>query len=361
MLAQYTSFHLRSLHAGGVPEIRCLRGLLKRSMSDQQAACNSCDRPLPVNSVKTAGDNSAAPAAGAPHISVCICTYKRPDLILRSLESLAVQETNGLFTFSVVVVDNDRLQSAQSVVSEFAAASSVPVTYCVEPRQNIALARNKAIANSSADLIAFLDDDEFPTKQWLLTLFTALNHYGVDGVLGPVKPHFDQQPPSWVVEAKFYDRPSYPTGLVIDWKKGRTGNVLFKKQLLASEADLFRPQFRTGEDQDFFRRLIEKGHVFVWCHEALAYEVVPPTRWDLAFLLKRALLRGSTSRLQATFGVRDIAASLVAVPAYTAALPFAFFLGRGKFMLLLVKIFDHAGRLLALMGVNPVQEPYVTS
>ena len=29
-------------------------------------------------------------------------------------------------------------------------------------------------------------------------------------------------------------------------------------------------------------------------------------------------------------------------------------------MMCLVKLFDHAGRLLALAGINPVAEPYVT-
>ena len=294
------------------------------------------------------------------HISVCICTYKRQDLLDRLLTELRSQETGNLFTYSIVVVDNDELRSAEPLVKNFSAESRIEINYCVEPRQNIALARNKAIANARGNLIAFIDDDEFPINRWLLTLFEALNKFRVDGVLGPVKPHFDNEPPRWVVDGKFYDRPSYPTGFVIDWRKGRTGNVLFKRELITSDDQLFRPEFRTGEDQDFFRRLIEKGHVFVWCHEAMAYEVVPPVRWDRRFMLKRALLRGATTRLQANFGVREIATSLVAVPAYAIALPFALMMGQAKFMLLLVKICDHSGRLLALVGINPIREQYVT-
>jgi hypothetical protein len=29
-------------------------------------------------------------------------------------------------------------------------------------------------------------------------------------------------------------------------------------------------------------------------------------------------------------------------------------------MTVLVKLFNHTGRLLALMGINPIKEPYVT-
>src|ERR1700722_12982273 len=107
------------------------------------------------------------------HIGVCVCTYKRPELLKRLLTELAGQQTRGLFTYSVAVVDNDRLRSAEAVVRDFAAASTVSVTYDVEPVQNICLARNRAIANASGDFIAFVDDDEFPEKQWLLQLYQA--------------------------------------------------------------------------------------------------------------------------------------------------------------------------------------------
>ena len=215
----------------------------------------------------------------ADHICLCICTYKRPEYLNRLLGDLSDQDTQGLFTYSIVVVDNDWSESAKSIVSEFAAASPIATRYCVEPRQNIALARNAAIANSEGNFIAFIDDDEFPTKHWLLTLFQACKKYDVDGVLGPVKPHFDEETPKWVVKGKFYDRPSYPTGFVIDWGKGRTGNVLLKKKIFEGVEQPFRPEFLSGEDQDFFRRMIGNGHVFIWCDEAVAYEYVPPMRW----------------------------------------------------------------------------------
>jgi succinoglycan biosynthesis protein ExoM len=147
---------------------------------------------------------------------------------------------------------------------------------------------------------------------------------------------------------------------VIDWKKGRTGNVLLKKSILNLNGPVFRPQFRTGEDQDLFRRLIAKGYVFIWCHEAMAYEAVPSGRWNRRFMLRRALLRGATSRLHATFGAGEVAKSLIAVPAYMLALPFACLLGRGRYMALLVRLCDHVGKLMALVGLNPVGEPYVT-
>ena len=294
------------------------------------------------------------------HITVCICTYKRPALLQKLVHELIGQETKGLFTYSIVVVDNDSLKSAEPVVAEAMTQSRVPIRYCTEPQQNIARARNRAVENAEGDFVAFIDDDEFPITNWLLTLFEALHVYKVDGVLGPVKPHFDATAPGWVRKCRLYDRPSYPTGFVIDWRKGRTGNVLLKREVFGSGGEHFRPEFRTGEDQDFFRRMIEKGRVFVWCHEALAYEDVPPTRWKRTFMLRRALLRGATCLRHPAFGGVDIAKSLVAIPTYLLTLPLALIAGQRWFMPCLVSLFDHLGRVLAALGINPVREPYVT-
>src|SRR5947199_8829379 len=62
-----------------------------------------------------------------PHISVCICTYKRPALLRRLLEELGRQETGGLFTFSIIVADNDASRSADAVVSRFGSESNIPI------------------------------------------------------------------------------------------------------------------------------------------------------------------------------------------------------------------------------------------
>jgi succinoglycan biosynthesis protein ExoM len=132
---------------------------------------------------------------------------------------------------------------------------------------------------------------------------------------------------------------------------------LLESGILKGSEPVFRPEFGTGgEDQDFFRRMIERGHVFIWCDEAAVYEVVPRHRWGKRFLLKRALLRGKTTFRHPRDRVRNIAKSLVAVPSYTLALPFLLLLGQHHFMRYLVRLFDHLGRLLALVNLNPIKE-----
>jgi succinoglycan biosynthesis protein ExoM len=289
------------------------------------------------------------------HITVCICTFKRYGLLIRLLDELAGQNTEGLFTYSVVVADNDCAQSSKNVVLDFAARSSINTIYRMEPWQNIALARNKSLENPQGEFIAFIDDDEYPSPNWLCSLFKTCNASDADGVLGPVIPYFEQEPPKWAMKGRFFERPTHVTGYRVCLSEARSGNVMFRRKILDGAEAPFRAEFGTGgEDVDFFRRMMGKGCVFIWCNEAVVYEAVPPMRCTRSYLLKRALLRGRNSLKQQSGRVQNIIRSFVAVPVYGVALPFLFIAGDQYFMKYLIKFCDHAGRLLALLHLNPI-------
>lgn len=292
-----------------------------------------------------------------PHITVCICTFRRPQLLARLLDSLAGQQTDMRFTYSVVVVDNDAQASGRPVVMDFIAQRRVDAKYCSESRQNIALARNMALDNSTGEYIALIDDDEFPEPDWLLRMFEASEKYEAAGILGPVRPHFDEPPPNWIIKGKFCERPEHPTGRIMSWRECRTGNVLFRREILDHEIEAFNPRFGTGgEDHDFFMRMIQRGHIFRWCNEGIAYETVPPVRWTREYMLKRALLRGRNILMHRTGRIGLLARTVVAVPVYSLILPFTFFLGQHVFMKYCIKFCDHAGRALTLIGLNPIHD-----
>ena len=256
------------------------------------------------------------------HLSICICTYQRPIWLGRLLGDLEHQETKGQFTFEIIVCDNDTAESGRTVVSKEASTSPVKIIYCVEPRRSISYARNQTLAHATGDAIAFIDDDEFPAQDWLLNLFQTWQKGGVAGVLGPVRPWFDESAPTWVKKAGLYDRPEHPTGFVMDWPECRTGNVLFDGRIIDGIDPVFRPEFgASGSDVDFFRRMILAGRRFIWCNEALVHEHVPPRRWNRKVLLSRALLRGRNSFRHPDGRKQKLMKAIVAVPTYAIALP----------------------------------------
>ncbi len=290
-----------------------------------------------------------------PHISVCICTFQRPEYLCRALTALKAQQTGNLFTYSVVVIDNDAEASARSIVSDFTSIGGHPVTFAVEPQKNIACARNTAVLHAYGDYIAFVDDDEYPAQDWLLKLFQTCKAADVDGVLGPVRPYFECPPPAWVTKGAFFERPSHRTGMALDWSQTRTGNVLFSRRILPRDEAPFRVEFGTaGSDMDFFRRLMEQGRVFIWCEEAVVFEVVPPSRCRLSYLLKRALMRGSNFHRHPDNRMKSAVKSVIAVPTYVIALPFLALLGAHVFVKYLIKLCDHLSRLLGFAGIELV-------
>jgi succinoglycan biosynthesis protein ExoM len=292
-----------------------------------------------------------------PHITVCICTYRRPIYLKRLLEKLQEQSTGGLFTFSAVVCDNDATQSAAAIVSAVRESATIDLTYCCEPRRNIALARNKALEEAHGDFVAFIDDDEFPVANWLQSLLSTCDRYAADGVLGPVRPHFESSPPSWILKGRFCQRPEHTTGMKMQWNQCRTGNLLFRRRILERLPQAFREEFGTGgEDKDFFMRLTGQECVFVWCNEAIAYETVLPSRYSRRCMIRRALLRGRISLKFPVGRLRLLGRSALAVPLYCMALPVLFLLGHHWFMRYCVKLCDHLGRLLAVLGINPISE-----
>jgi succinoglycan biosynthesis protein ExoM len=295
--------------------------------------------------------------SAVPHISVCICTFQRPEYLRRTLKALNAQETRSLFTYSVVVVDNDASASARSVVAEFPSLGGHPLTFVVEPQKNIACARNAAVLHAYGDFIAFVDDDEYSAQDWLLKLFQTCKGADVDGVLGPVRPYYDSPPPAWVTKGAFFERPSHPTGMVLDWSQTRTGNVIFSRRILPENEVPFRVELGTaGSDMDFFRRLMEQGRVFIWCEEAVVFEVVPPSRCRLSYLLRRALMRGSMFHKHPVNRMKNAVKSLIAVPAYLVVLPFVGLLGLHVFVKYLIKLCDHLSRLLGFAGIELVAQ-----
>ena len=223
-------------------------------------------------------------------ISVCVCTYKRPSLLSKLLDSLSSQRCD--LAFEVVVVDNDPMGSGGDAVN--AARQAHPhlkLRYEIESNKGISFARNTAVSMATGAFVAWIDDDETATVDWLNKLSLAQKVSDADALFGPVLPIFPENSPPWTKRGGLFDRPRHQTGAPIDAREARTGNAFVKASWLRLESPPFDISLANtgGEDFDFFTRIEAKGAQFKWCDEAEVFELVPLERQRLSWILERRL------------------------------------------------------------------------
>jgi glycosyltransferase involved in cell wall biosynthesis len=227
-----------------------------------------------------------------PDVSICIASFRRPRGLARLLDSLFRQKLPEGLDVEIVVVDNDAAGEARSRALALCDAART-ARWFVEPRQNIALARNRAVFEARGRWIAFIDDDEVPEADWLAELLRVQRLYDADAVTGPCLPRFESPPPAWIEEGGFFERPRWPTGRHLD--RAYTNNVLTRSRSLALMEALFdeRMGLTGGEDTEFFQRFANAGHAIVWCDTAMVYDAVPETRANLRWILARSYRMGA--------------------------------------------------------------------
>lgn len=236
----------------------------------------------------TAREHSATGLA-TPEITVCVCTYRRPALLTRLLAGLEAQ-TPETPAFEIVVVDNDAAGSAEETVEGHARQAQHPVRYLLEPRQNISLARNRAVQAARGHWLALIDDDEVPAPTWLRELHATARQTRAPIVLGPVLPELARDAPGWIGEGGLFMRPRYPTGTVVPYMDVRTSNLLMRREVALSVAGPFDPDYGLsgGEDIMLLERLRQQGQSIVWCDQAPVTESIPAERANLGYILRRA-------------------------------------------------------------------------
>lgn len=297
------------------------------------------------------------------HVCICIATFRRNQMLEHLLSQIACQRTDGAFSFSVVLIDNDPAGQARVVAEKATSQLQLSLLYEIEQERSIPAARNHALRLAQGDYIAIIDDDEFPPHDWLVTLYHAISAFRVDGCLGPVYPYFQQRPPSWLLRGGFCERPVHRTGTLLDWDETRTGNVLLRTEVFHSHGLWFDCNLRTGgSDREFFKRAIRLGYRFVAVQEAPVFETVPPERWTRKYYLNRALLNGSNAHksilgeMKPWRGAAMLGKSALALLFYAILCPLSACVGRHRLVRSLEGAAYHASRLLAFFGLELMKE-----
>ena len=222
-----------------------------------------------------------------PFFSVVVPTRRRPAELERCLAAVSCQECS--FPFDVIVVDNSSGDDAtQNVARKWGAR------YVSEPRTGLCRARNRGALISSADIVAYLDDDSVPEPGWLAGFAVEFENPKVMAASGktvPLRTETESEQLFNRMRGGAYDRSAR---LVVDkneprWFEicgfggiGPGCNMAFRRKAFEvwpgfnERTDRGTPVHGGGEQYAFFT-LVDRGYAVAYTPNAIVRHPFPPT------------------------------------------------------------------------------------
>jgi glycosyltransferase involved in cell wall biosynthesis len=207
-------------------------------------------------------------------VSVVICTLSRPDTLRNCLAAIARLDPAPN---EVLVVDNSPGHEATKAL-----AGSFGARYTTEPLIGLSRARNRGLAESNSEIVAFLDDDAVPDVHWLRRILEPFSDARVASVTGetispghPIELAFLEPPrrlsckdPLWFEIATFGGL-GFGTNMALR-KSTCEGREFFDVRLGRGAP------FWIAEESQAFASLIARGHLAVHVPAAVVIHPVKP-------------------------------------------------------------------------------------
>ena len=261
--------------------------------------------------------------------SVVIATRNRQALLAETLQALSAQDW-PTDAFEIIVADNGSTDDTPGVVAEAARRRGAPlVRYLFVPEPGKSAAVNQALSLAHGDFIAFTDDDVRPEPDWLKQFAAAFAETRADFVAGRVRPAWESTPPDWLSPSVYGVIAVPENGDVrLDIKPGQDqvvpigANMAVRRSVISHIGGLrvdlgkLEGSLRTGEDHEFFLRMLHAGFRGIYEPTALVHHRVGTERLDRGYFRRWLHQNGrDVARLDRAYSGRGVA-RLLGVPRY---------------------------------------------
>lgn len=126
--------------------------------------------------------------------TVAIPTYNGAERLPLVLAKLRSQITPDSLTWEILIIDNNSHDQTQDLVEKYQREwpTTVPLRYYFEPRQGVAFARQRAIAEAQGQWVGFIDDDNLPAVNWVAEAYQfGCSHPQAGAYGGIIEPQGD--------------------------------------------------------------------------------------------------------------------------------------------------------------------------
>ena len=249
-------------------------------------------------------------------IAVVICTHNRANLLRETLDTLARARRPQGVRAEVVVVANACSDETPALLSEAQQAPAwrdLNLRWIAEPRPGKSHALNRAIAETDAAALCFIDDDQFVDQDFLPTLAAALDANPEYGILcGRIRPAWDGSEPAWVHATGRYHIPirpfpeydfgDSPKEIPADHKLPSGGNITVRRWVFeqvgcfSTELGPQGHNLMGGEDHDFIQRCLANGVRILYVPGLKQLHAIEPERMRTGYMLRKSYLRSLSAR-----------------------------------------------------------------
>jgi glycosyltransferase involved in cell wall biosynthesis len=209
----------------------------------------------------TAPLTTAGAVMNTIEVSLVMCTRNRALFLPLALGYCA--RIASARRWELVIVDNGSTDATASVIAEFRRESGISLRTVFEPMPGLGRARNAGWRNAAGSIVAFTDDDCYPSSDYIDQVCLCMEQRGLDYVGGRVLLHDPGDLPFTIQLRKtVYDVPPHTflkTGLIIGANMAVRRSVL--EQLGGFDELLGAGTPFPSEDAEFLSRASARGFV----------------------------------------------------------------------------------------------------
>ena len=241
-----------------------------------------------------------------PFATVVVCTRNRSTLLRQACVSiLAIDPPKG--GWELLIVAHCSTADPLAVAESVRRLEPDVVRVVEHPTIGLSSARNRGIAESRGDIVAFVDDDAYPATQWLTGLAAALSEPDVLCAGGPVDPIFEGDLPGWFLGRYLpyltvWDPGPEPLDLRYN-EYPRGANMAFRRDAFAAFGDFNTQLGRTAdsllscEETELCLRFERGGYRTVYVPAARVRHTTPVDRLEPAWMERRFEAQGRSEAI----------------------------------------------------------------
>ncbi|HYA34747.1 MAG TPA: glycosyltransferase [Candidatus Binataceae bacterium] len=246
-------------------------------------------------------------------ISIAIPTHNRSDLVGDTLAGVFATRIPEGCQVECVVIDNASTDATAAIVDAAARNAPFPARRVVELRLGSSFARNRAIDETSGDVILFVDDDAIASEDWAVQLIDEVGRRSLDVACGMVIPKWEIAPPAWLKpplwsKLAVHDQDSIlrsPAGAEENLANYFSANFAIRRSAF-ERFGRFREDLGvvggnpiSGEDTELFARIIAGGGKIGFARRAVIQHRIGPERMTREYLRRKSFAFGVGSAIAA--------------------------------------------------------------